>query len=338
MCKGDHCDHHAPLMPFFPLPGLEEAQKLQNPQFEESFQNPCYERTGSSCCESSAHSSGPEDSGCGTSSCEDIEEIDVESVETSSNENLKSSSFSISNLLKEKSESSKLKPSIFSNPYSHPLYPYSHLPYPLNLFQGSQKIISSISSNYQKPRKSPFEKTQTFSDPGLETRISGIEDKSEVRKTPEKDEHGNHCCDVCGKKFKHIRMLNRHRRNHNPYKKYKCSYCGKGFNDSFDLKRHVRTHTGVKPYKCNQCEKSFTQRCSLESHLDKIHGQKHDFSYKQRREKIYVCEDCGFSTQDVREHYKHSREHHAANFHQNLALGSQVPPIRLLDSPFILTH
>jgi len=144
--------------------------------------------------------------------------------------------------------------------------------------------------------------------------------------------------DVCGKKFKHIRMLNRHRRNHNPYKKYKCSYCGKGFNDSFDLKRHVRTHTGVKPYKCNQCEKSFTQRCSLESHLDKIHGQKHDFSYKQRREKIYVCEDCGFSTQDVREHYKHSREHHAANFHQNLALGSQVPPIRLLDSPFILTH
>ena len=129
--------------------------------------------------------------------------------------------------------------------------------------------------------------------------------------------------DVCGKKFKHIRMLNRHRRNHNPYKKYKCSYCGKGFNDSFDLKRHVRTHTGlcndnisvyfykkknkliftkigVKPYKCNQCEKSFTQRCSLESHLDKIHGQKHDFSYKQRREKIYVCEDCGFSTQDVR--------------------------------------
>ena len=110
---------------------------------------------------SSAHSSGPEDSGCGTSSCEDIEEIDVESVETSSNENLKSSSFSISNLLKEKSESSKLKPSIFSNPYSHPLYPYSHLPYPLNLFQGSPKIISSISSNYQKPRKSPFEKTQT---------------------------------------------------------------------------------------------------------------------------------------------------------------------------------
>ena len=57
---------------------------------------------------------------------------------------------------------------------------------------------------------------------------------------------------------------------------------------------------GVKPYSCDYCEKSFTQRCSLESHQDKIHGMKHKLAYKQRREKIYVCEDCGFSTNDVR--------------------------------------
>jgi len=139
-------------------------------------------------------------------------------------------------------------------------------------------------------------------------------------------------CDLCGKCFKHVRMLNRHRRNHSPYKKYKCTYCSKGFNDSFDLKRHVRTHTGenhkisqntnqsfffifylttqkqnflifnlgVKPYKCDYCEKSFTQRCSLESHQDKIHGIKCTMPYKKRREKIYVCEDCGHSTGDVR--------------------------------------
>lgn len=118
-------------------------------------------------------------------------------------------------------------------------------------------------------------------------------------------------CDLCGKCFKHVRMLNRHRRNHSPYKKYKCTYCSKGFNDSFDLKRHVRTHTGVKPYKCDYCEKSFTQRCSLESHQDKIHGIKCTMPYKKRREKIYVCEDCGHSTGDVREHYKHAREAHA---------------------------
>lgn len=122
-------------------------------------------------------------------------------------------------------------------------------------------------------------------------------------------------------------MLNRHRRNHNPYKKYKCNFCEKAStirstsNDTSELilvnyrlnhlflTPHHRQakfgpfltfNLGVKPYNCNQCEKSFTQRCSLESHMDKIHGVKHDFTYKQRREKIYVCEDCGHSTHDVR--------------------------------------
>ena len=51
-------------------------------------------------------------------------------------------------------------------------------------------------------------------------------------------------CDICGKCFAQQRMLNRHRKNHNPVKKYNCQFCSKGFNDSFDLKRHVRTHTG----------------------------------------------------------------------------------------------
>ncbi|KAM6949275.1 putative transcription factor Ovo-like 1a [Aplochiton taeniatus] len=100
-------------------------------------------------------------------------------------------------------------------------------------------------------------------------------------------------CQVCEKGFQYQRMLNRHMKCHNDTKRHLCTHCGKGFNDTFDLKRHVRTHTGVRPYKCSQCDKAFTQRCSLESHMKKIHGVTQKYAYKERRNKLYVCEECG---------------------------------------------
>uniref|UniRef100_A0A3Q0QPB2 C2H2-type domain-containing protein n=1 Tax=Amphilophus citrinellus TaxID=61819 RepID=A0A3Q0QPB2_AMPCI len=105
---------------------------------------------------------------------------------------------------------------------------------------------------------------------------------------------------VCQKTFQYQRMLNRHIKCHNETKRHLCSFCGKGFNDTFDLKRHVRTHTGVRPYKCNFCDKAFTQRCSLESHMKKIHSITLKYAYKERRNKLYVCEECGHTagTQD----------------------------------------
>ncbi|XP_026148716.1 putative transcription factor Ovo-like 1a [Mastacembelus armatus] len=107
-------------------------------------------------------------------------------------------------------------------------------------------------------------------------------------------------CKVCQKTFQYQRMLNRHVKCHNETKRHLCTFCGKGFNDTFDLKRHVRTHTGVRPYKCTLCEKAFTQRCSLESHMKKIHSITLKYAYKERRNKLYVCEECGHTagTQD----------------------------------------
>ncbi|XP_032355335.1 putative transcription factor Ovo-like 1a [Etheostoma spectabile] len=103
-------------------------------------------------------------------------------------------------------------------------------------------------------------------------------------------------CQVCQKTFQYQRMLNRHLKCHNDTKRHPCSFCGKGFNDTFDLKRHVRTHTGVRPYKCTLCEKAFTQRCSLESHMKKIHSVTQKYAYKERRNKLYVCEECGLTS------------------------------------------
>ncbi|CAF1290866.1 unnamed protein product [Adineta steineri] len=117
-------------------------------------------------------------------------------------------------------------------------------------------------------------------------------------------------CGLCLKGFKLQRLLNRHLKNHSQLKRYLCTFCGKGFNDTFDLKRHTRTHTGVRPFKCDQCDKAFTQRCSLESHQRKVHELNHAFGYKIRRNKLYVCEDCGHTSTDPTSHYEHIKKFH----------------------------
>nr|XP_060614170.1 putative transcription factor Ovo-like 1 [Anolis sagrei ordinatus] len=117
-------------------------------------------------------------------------------------------------------------------------------------------------------------------------------------------------CPYCQKGFSYQRMLNRHLKCHSQVKRHLCPYCNKGFNDTFDLKRHVRTHTGVRPYKCDLCDKAFTQRCSLESHLKKIHGVQQSYAYKERRAKLYVCEDCGSTADSQEGHLQHLQERH----------------------------
>ncbi|XP_062849314.1 putative transcription factor Ovo-like 1a [Trichomycterus rosablanca] len=125
---------------------------------------------------------------------------------------------------------------------------------------------------------------------------------------------GNYICSVCQKVFQYQRMLNRHLKCHSDQKRHLCNFCGKGFNDTFDLKRHVRTHTGVRPYKCSLCEKAFTQRCSLESHMKKIHAVTQQYAYKERRTKLYVCEDCGHTaaTQDALLRHIHNQHPNSA--------------------------
>lgn len=69
----------------------------------------------------------------------------------------------------------------------------------------------------------------------------------------------------------------------------------------------------MKPYACSECDRSFTQRCSLESHCRKVHSMDISYAYKQRRNKIYVCEECGHSTADASKHFLHLRENHPNN-------------------------
>ncbi|KAJ4919816.1 hypothetical protein JOQ06_024342 [Pogonophryne albipinna] len=67
---------------------------------------------------------------------------------------------------------------------------------------------------------------------------------------------------------------------------------------------------GIRPYKCELCEKAFTQRCSLESHMRKIHAVQQQYAYRQRRSKIFVCEDCGYTSSRPEEYFHHVRQCH----------------------------
>lgn len=124
------------------------------------------------------------------------------------------------------------------------------------------------------------------------------------------DPENKYRCKICQKTFKLQRLMNRHMKNHSNIKRYLCTFCQKGFNDAFDLKRHTRTHTGVRPFQCFECDRKFTQRCSLESHLNKVHQVELSFKYKERRAKLYVCEDCGITTEDPEEHLSHLQKFH----------------------------
>ena len=130
-----------------------------------------------------------------------------------------------------------------------------------------------------------------------------------------RSEHGQgkFACEICGSAFPLQRLLSRHLKSHSFYKRYQCQFCGKGFNDTFDLKRHIRTHTGIKPFKCSHCEKSFTQRCSLEAHLTRVHGVVLKFGFRERRSKMYVCEDCGQTFRENSQFIKHTAAHHPEN-------------------------
>ncbi|PVD34629.1 hypothetical protein C0Q70_05905 [Pomacea canaliculata] len=177
----------------------------------------------------------------------------------------------------------------------------------------SSTSLSAISHGQMSPLISPQKTLQLVNGGfGIKNPLSMQMAPSQAETTesepPEAEDHFR--CHVCDKRFRIQRLLVRHMKSHSEFKRFLCITCGKGFNDTFDLKRHTRTHTGVKPFKCSCCSKAFTQRCSLESHKRKVHGEELPYAYKERRTKLYVCEDCGNTSEDPVVHYQHIQHFH----------------------------
>ena len=107
-------------------------------------------------------------------------------------------------------------------------------------------------------------------------------------------------CDLCGKKFPHLGVLNAHKKTHSNLS-FKCKVCNETFKDSSYFKKHVRSHSGSRPHSCPVCGKSYLQH----SHL-KVHMSLHT------KDKPYQCDSC----QKTFRLAKSFREH--LNMHQKV--------------------
>ncbi|XP_035253425.1 vascular endothelial zinc finger 1-like isoform X1 [Anguilla anguilla] len=89
----------------------------------------------------------------------------------------------------------------------------------------------------------------------------------------------NHACEACGKAFRDVYHLNRHRLSHSDEKPYSCPICQQRFKRKDRMSYHVRSHQGgvEKPYVCPHCAKGFSRPDHLNSHVRQVHSTERPF-------------------------------------------------------------
>ncbi|KAK6729840.1 hypothetical protein RB195_006725 [Necator americanus] len=78
----------------------------------------------------------------------------------------------------------------------------------------------------------------------------------------------NHKCEICGKVFSRLWLLQGHLRSHTGQRPFGCAHCGKSFADRSNLRAHILTHTGEKKYSCKSCGRRFALRSYLNRHME----------------------------------------------------------------------
>ncbi|XP_068610605.1 myc-associated zinc finger protein [Brachionichthys hirsutus] len=102
----------------------------------------------------------------------------------------------------------------------------------------------------------------------------------------------NHACETCGKAFRDVYHLNRHRLSHSDEKPFFCPICQQRFKRKDRMSHHVRSHQGgvEKHYVCPHCGKAFSRPDHLNSHVRQVHSSERPF-------KCPTCES-SFATKD----------------------------------------
>ncbi|XP_059390226.1 vascular endothelial zinc finger 1-like [Carassius carassius] len=98
-------------------------------------------------------------------------------------------------------------------------------------------------------------------------------------KKPPKPVKKNHGCEMCGKAFRDVYHLNRHKLSHSDEKPFECPICHQRFKRKDRMTYHVRSHDGGvhKPYICSVCGKGFSRPDHLSCHVKHVHSTERPF-------------------------------------------------------------
>ncbi|XP_058014063.1 POZ-, AT hook-, and zinc finger-containing protein 1 isoform X5 [Ahaetulla prasina] len=104
-----------------------------------------------------------------------------------------------------------------------------------------------------------------------ENGLPGLEDPEAPRKRSRTRKQV--ACEICGKIFRDVYHLNRHKLSHSGEKPYSCPVCGLRFKRKDRMSYHVRSHDGSvgKPYICQSCGKGFSRPDHLNGHIKQVH-------------------------------------------------------------------
>ncbi|XP_062870270.1 vascular endothelial zinc finger 1 isoform X2 [Trichomycterus rosablanca] len=155
-------------------------------------------------------------------------------------------------------------------------------------------------------------------------------------KKPAKPVKKNHGCEMCGKAFRDVYHLNRHKLSHSDEKPFECPICQQRFKRKDRMTYHVRSHDGGvhKPYVCSVCGKGFSRPDHLSCHVKHVHSSERPFkcqvtactsafatkdrlrSHMIRHEGKVTCNICGkmLSAAYITSHLK---THGQTNFNNN---------------------